>query len=312
MSSHDGPSDRAGESSTDALRQRIAELERQVVEQQRTIEALREANAWNLDDHDAQQSLLRLIDCSSDFIGIADMEGHALYVNAAGRELVGLSSMEEAKRTLVQSYFDPADLPYVQETILPIVLRTGQWAGEFRFRHIGTGATIPVHYSLFLAKNAKNEPIGLATITRDLRSMKRAEEERQRLQEEIIRVQATTLAELSTPLIPISDRVVVMPLIGQVDETRAKQVLETLLDGISKRRAAIAILDVTGVSMVDSAVANGLVQAARAVRLLGAQVVLTGIRPEVAGTLVGLGLGLDGLVVRGTLQSGIAFAMESG
>ncbi|WP_434428042.1 STAS domain-containing protein [Nannocystis pusilla] len=103
-----------------------------------------------------------------------------------------------------------------------------------------------------------------------------------------------------------------MPLIGQVDETRAKQVLETLLDGISKRRAAIAILDVTGVSMVDSAVANGLVQAARAVRLLGAQVVLTGIRAEVAGTLVGLGLELDGLVVRGTLQSGIAYAMGSG
>ncbi|MCY1061471.1 STAS domain-containing protein [Nannocystis sp. SCPEA4] len=311
MSIHDNPSDRAGESD-ETLRQRIAELERQVAEQQRTIEALRETNALNLDNHDAQQSLLRLIDCSSDFIGIADMEGHALYVNAAGREMVGLGSMEETKRTLVQSYFDPADLPYVEDTILPIVIRTGQWSGEYRFRHMVTGATIPVHYSLFLAKNARGEPIGLATITRDLRSMKLAEEERQRLQEEIIRIQASALAELSTPLIPISDRVVVMPLIGQLDETRAKQVLETLLDGISKRRAAIAILDVTGVSTVDSAVANGLVQAARAVRLLGAQVVLTGIRPEVAGTLVGLGLGLEGLVVRSTLQSGIAFAMDSG
>lgn len=311
MSSHDNPSDRAGESD-ETLRQRIAELERQVAEQQRTIEALRETNALSLDNHDAQQSLLRLIDCSSDFIGIADMEGHALYVNAAGREMVGLGSMEETKRTLVQSYFDPADLPYVEDTILPIVIRTGQWSGEYRFRHMVTGATIPVHYSLFLAKNARGEAIGLATITRDLRSMKLAEEERQRLQEEIIRIQASALAELSTPLIPISDRVVVMPLIGQLDETRAKQVLETLLDGISKRRAAIAILDVTGVSTVDSAVANGLVQAARAVRLLGAQVVLTGIRPEVAGTLVGLGLGLEGLVVRSTLQSGIAFAMDSG
>lgn len=312
MSPHDGPSERAGETLDDPSQQRIAELERQVAEQQRTIDALRETNAWNLDNRDAQQSLLRLIDCSSDFIGIADMEGHALYVNAAGRDMVGLSSMEEAKRTLVQSYFDPADLPYVQDAILPVVMRTGQWAGEFRFRHMVTGAMIPVHYSLFLAKNARNEPIGLATITRDLRSMKRAEEERQRLQEEMIRIQASTLAELSTPLIPISDRVVVMPLIGQVDEARANQVLETLLDGITKRRAAIAILDMTGMSTVDSAVANGLVQAARAVRLLGAQVVLTGIRPEVAATLVELGLELEGLVVRGTLQSGIAFAMESG
>ena len=294
------------------MRQRIAELERQVAEQQRTIDGLREANAWSLVGQDVQQSLLRLIDCSADFIGFADMEGHALYVNAAGREMVGLSSMEEAKRTLVQSYFDPADLAYVESTILPEVMRTGQWSGEFQFRHMVTGATVPVHYSLFLARNGKNEPIGLATITRDLRSMKRVEEERQRLQDEVIRIQAATLAELSTPLIPISERVVVMPLIGQLDETRAKQVLETLLDGISQRRAAIAILDVTGVSRVDSAVANGLVQAARAVRLLGAQVVLTGIRPEVAGTLVGLGLELEGLVVRGTLQSGIAYAMGSG
>ncbi|MCY0988035.1 STAS domain-containing protein [Nannocystis sp. ILAH1] len=311
MSLQEGPTAGVDESSSDALRQRIAELERQVGEQQRTIDGLREANAWSLVSQDVQQSLLRLIDCSTDFIGFADMEGHALYVNAAGREMVGLSSMEETRRTLVQSYFDPVDLAYVESTILPEVMRTGQWTGEFRFRHMVTGTIVPVHYSLFLARNAKNEPIGLATITRDLRSMKRVEEERQRLQDEVIRIQAVTLAELSTPLIPISERVVVMPLIGQVDETRAKQVLETLLDGISKRRAAIAILDVTGVSMVDSAVANGLVQAARAVRLLGAQVVLTGIRPEVAGTLVGLGLELDGLVVRGTLQSGIAYAMGS-
>jgi rsbT co-antagonist protein RsbR len=292
------------------LQQRIAELEQQVAEQQCTIDALRDkSSASNLESLDAQQSLLRLLDCSSDFIGLADMEGHAFYVNQAGLNMVGLASLEDARRTLVSNYFDPADLPFVQETILPEVMRTGRWEGEFRFRHMVTGAKIPVHYNLFLTKNAKGESIGLATITRDLRSMKRMEEERQRLQDEIIQMQAKALNELSVPLIPISDRVVVMPLIGAVDEARTRQVLETLLAGVTQRQAAIAILDVTGVSVVDGAVVNALVQAARAVKLLGAQVVLTGIRPEVARTLVELNVELEGLVVRGTLQSGIKFAM---
>ncbi|MDI3287850.1 STAS domain-containing protein [Polyangium sp. 15x6] len=311
MSSLDGASDGPA-SHGDPLRLRIAELERQVAEQQRTIDALRRACAWNIDSTDVQESLFRLVDSSSDFIGIADLEGHAYYVNEAGRNMVGLGSIEEAQRTLVSNYFDPADLPYVHETILPEVMRSGRWEGEFTFRHMTTGAKIPVHYSLFLARNTKDEAIGLATITRDLRSMKRVEEERQRLQEEIIRMQALALAEMSTPLIPISDRAVVMPLIGTVDEARAKQVLETLLNGVTERRAGIVILDVTGVSVADRAVANALVEAARAVKLLGAQVVLTGIRPDVARALVDLGLGLEGLVVRGTLQSGIAFAMGRG
>ncbi|MFY0534729.1 hypothetical protein [Nannocystis pusilla] len=130
MSPQEGPTAGVDESSSDALRQRIAELERQVAEQQRTIDGLRETNAWSLVSQDVQQSLLRLIDCSTDFIGFADMEGHALYVNTAGREMVGLASMEEARRTLVQSYFDPVDLAYVESTILPEVMRTGQWTGS--------------------------------------------------------------------------------------------------------------------------------------------------------------------------------------
>jgi anti-anti-sigma factor len=117
------------------------------------------------------------------------------------------------------------------------------------------------------------------------------------------------LAELSTPLIPISDQVMVMPLIGALDSRRAQQVLETLLHGIAERGAQVAILDITGVSVVDTHVAKALIQAAQAVSLLGAKVVLTGIRPEVAQTLVGLGVDLRGIVTHSTLQSAISFAL---
>jgi len=145
-------------------------------------------------------------------------------------------------------------------------------------------------------------------IVHDLTERKRAAEERARLQDQIIQAQAATLAELSTPLIPISDEVVVMPLIGALDDRRMQQVLEALLHGVEQRRARMAILDITGVPVVDTQVANGLILAAQAVRLLGARVILTGIRPEVAQTLVGLGVNLGNIVAHSTLQSGIAYA----
>lgn len=128
-------------------------------------------------------------------------------------------------------------------------------------------------------------------------------------QEEVIQAQAAALNELSTPLIPVSDTVVVMPLVGAVDSRRANQVMENLLNGITERNAEIAILDITGVAVVDTQVANGLIRAAQAVNLVGARIVLTGIRPEVAQTLVGLGVDLSRIVTRSTLQDGISYAM---
>lgn len=123
------------------------------------------------------------------------------------------------------------------------------------------------------------------------------------------RAQEATLRALSTPLLPIARGVVVMPLVGAIDEKRAEQVLEILLQGIVAHRASMVILDVTGVLVVDAQVAGALVMAARAVSLLGAQVVLTGIQPTTARTLVELGADLGGILVRSTLESGISYAL---
>jgi rsbT co-antagonist protein RsbR len=150
---------------------------------------------------------------------------------------------------------------------------------------------------------------GGLVVCRDDTERKRGAAERARLQEEIIQFQSAVLRELSTPLIPISDEVVVMPLIGSMDARRAEQMMETLLEGIARNRARVAILDITGVPVVDTQVADALLRVAQSARLLGTHVVLTGIRPEVAQTLIGLGTSLDGITTRGTLQSGIAYAM---
>jgi anti-anti-sigma factor len=149
------------------------------------------------------------------------------------------------------------------------------------------------------------------TTIRDLTAQRRAEETlRQSVQQqEQLRAQSSRLAELSTPVIPIRDDILVLPLIGSIDSARAQLVMEAMLEGVARTRAHTAIIDVTGVTGIDTQVADALLDVARAVRLLGAEVIVTGIRPEVARTLVVLGTDLSSLVSKGTLQSGIAHAM---
>ncbi|MCP9494961.1 MAG: PAS domain S-box protein [Pyrinomonadaceae bacterium MAG19_C2-C3] len=137
-----------------------------------------------------------------------------------------------------------------------------------------------------------------------------AAEERSQLREELIVIQAARLIEMSTPLIPLSREILLVPLIGIVDAERAQQMLDNLSRGIASTSSRIAIIDITGVKEVDAQVASVLVRAALEVKLLGAQVVITGIRSGVARTLVRLGIDLSGIVTRSNLQSGIEYAHE--
>jgi rsbT co-antagonist protein RsbR len=101
-----------------------------------------------------------------------------------------------------------------------------------------------------------------------------------------------------------------MPLVGLIDEERAELLTSTLLAAIERERARCVIMDVTGVPLVDTAVAGALLQAGAAARLLGAETVLVGIRPELAQTIVSLGVSLDDLVTRNNLEAGLRYAME--
>jgi anti-anti-sigma regulatory factor len=139
---------------------------------------------------------------------------------------------------------------------------------------------------------------------------KQADEERNRLQEEIIQLQATHLEELSTPLIPLSEEIVVMPLIGTIDARRASRIMEVLASGAVVAEAQIAILDITGVVMIDHYVASAIIKAAQVLRLLGVETVLTGIQPLVAQRMADLQIDLTDLTTRSTLQSGIKYAQE--
>lgn len=184
------------------------------------------------------------------------------------------------------------------------VLSTGE-AQTFEYQAPVNGALLDLE-----GRIVPSDEVSVLFMTRDITERKREEQDRLAMQEQLIAAQQATLRELATPLIPLAEGVIVMPLVGVIDSTRSQQILETLLEGIAARQADIAILDITGVRVVDAQVANGLLRAAQAAKLLGSQVVLTGISPDIAQTLVMLGGDLSGIVTRSSLQSGIAYALE--
>ncbi|MDI1476971.1 AAA family ATPase [Polyangium sp. y55x31] len=139
----------------------------------------------------------------------------------------------------------------------------------------------------------------------------KAEAERASLEQAMIEMQRARLAELSAPLVPITDNVMVIPLVGTVDAARAEDLLRVALEGASKRVLRALIIDITGVRVVDSHVAARLLDTVRAVELLGAEVVITGIRGDVAQALVKLDIDFGAKVpTRSTLQAGIAYALS--
>jgi rsbT co-antagonist protein RsbR len=125
-----------------------------------------------------------------------------------------------------------------------------------------------------------------------------------------VSLQKIALQELAAPLIPVFDNISVMPLVGTIDTERAKMIMENLLQGVVKFRSQVVLIDITGVPVVDTMVAHHIIQASEAVRLIGAKCIIVGIRSEIAQTIVTLGINLDQVMTKSSLQKGIMAALE--
>jgi rsbT co-antagonist protein RsbR len=123
--------------------------------------------------------------------------------------------------------------------------------------------------------------------------------------ERVIGDQQVAIRELSTPVLQISDELLLLPVVGVIDSQRARQMTDQLLHSIRDNRAKVVVIDITGVPAVDSMVANHLVQAVEASRLVGARAILTGLSAEVAQTLVKIGVDLEKVMTAGNLQTGL-------
>jgi rsbT co-antagonist protein RsbR len=268
-----------------------------VTAEERAEQALRES----------QRLLSAIVDNSPSHLSVKDTEGRYLLFNRALEQLHGKSRADVLGKS--------------ERDLWPEEVAASRVAAHEQV--IATGKPVEREESIGGAEDRRTLAVidfpvydeagaisGVCSIATDITFRKDAEEERAALQQEIISAQQTALRELSSPLIPLAKGVLVMPLVGLVDEQRTRRMMETLLSGITGQQAHTAIIDITGVRSVDLEVANALLVIARAARLLGAEVILTGISPVVAQSLIKVGTDMRGIVTLGTLEAGIAHALK--
>ena len=128
--------------------------------------------------------------------------------------------------------------------------------------------------------------------------------------EEVIRRQQEELLELSTPVVKLWDGVLALPIIGTLDSARTQVVMESLLTRIVETGSEMAIIDITGVPTVDTLVAQHLLKTVTALRLMGADCIISGVRPQIAQTIVHLGVDLQGVTTKATLADALALALK--
>ncbi len=228
------------------------------------------------------------------------------YVNPVCYELYGYSAEEIIGKNIALLWFEE-DEPILEQEILSGISRGSGWDGEMKQKRKDR-SPFDAQMTFFEIEDESGGRVW-AAIVRDITMRKRLEMEREGLYREIVEAQRRVIRELSTPIIPVADNIIVMPLVGTIDTARSQQIMESLLQGIKQYKARIVIIDITGVPMVDTGVADHLLQSAKAASLLGSQVVLAGISPEVAQTIVHLGVDLTDIATKSDLQSGIEYAL---
>ncbi len=175
------------------------------------------------------RELATVVECSSDFIGIAGLDRRGVYLNQAGRTLVGLDGENATQEVRIEDFFLPKDLPFLCETILPTVAEVGRWAGEFRFRHFKTGEPIDVFYdALRIDDPETGHPVQYATVTRDIRKEKAAEQamrEADRRKDEFL---AMLGHELRNPMAPIRNALEIVRTLVAGDDPRVAWAIQVL------------------------------------------------------------------------------------
>ncbi len=220
---------------------------------------------------------------------------------------------------LLYSFYQRIELIVLGAVVLTLVLAvplSRYLAGPINALVRASQQIIQGDLSVHVPERGSQELVLLARSFNEMaESLSQAREAEQRRMEEILTVHEAqarlleTVHALSSPVIPLYEGIVILPLVGHIDTARSQQIMEELLQGVGRHQAQVVILDITGVAVVDTKVAQHLVQTAKATRLLGCQVVLVGIRPEVAQTLVELGVDLVGIITYQNLQAGLEYAL---
>ena len=246
--------------------------------------------------------LAAIVQSSDDAIIGKALDGTILSWNAAAAKMYGLSA-EEAVGKSVRMVVPPDredEIPQILDKI-----RRNELVDHYEtMRMSKDGRQFHVSLTVSPIRDKAGKIMGASTIARDISQRVLVEEAlaRQRLVQAIL--------DVSIPVMQVWEGVLCVPLIGTLDSQRTQQLMEQLLERISQTGASVALVDVTGVPSVDTQTARHIIETATAVKLLGAQIILTGIRPVIAQTLVHLGVDLQEIVTRSSLATGFRAALE--
>lgn len=250
----------------------------------------------------SEDSFRLLVESLKDYaIIILDPTGHVASWNAGAERFKGYRA-EEIIGKHFSAFYTAEDIKRgLPEQELGIAARDGRYEGNgWRVRKDGEQFWANVIISTLRTPDGTLQ--GYSKVTRDLTESKQAEEQ--------IQQQSREIMELSTPVMQVWQGVVIAPLIGSLDSNRTQQFMERLLERVVETNSPVALVDIMGVPTIDTQTAQHLIETINAVRLLGAQVVLTGVRPAIAQTLVHLGIDLSGIITRASLASGLQVAFD--
>jgi len=258
--------------------------------------------------------LQSVIDTVPDPIFVKDLQHRWIASNQAFCTLMGRQYDE------VIGHSDPDYFPPEQTKIFwegdDQVASTGQPIEIEELLTHQDGSVRVIWTRKFPLRNQRGDLIGICAIISDITDLRRKQDQVAALQAEItsqlevIQAQGTMLDEISVPVIQIWENILLLPLVGAIESRRAAQVMEHLLESVGRIGAQIVIIDITGVPIVDTSVASYLIRTVQATQLLGCKSILVGISPEIAQTLVGLGVDFSQIPTRATLQSGLEYGLK--
>lgn len=237
-------------------------------------------------------------------------------------EAIGLNQVDKITTDIIEGIIRSLKAPdtYDSEDYIKVEQQMAQFSGEMTLRNITptetaqfiflvkdaifpliqhecSQTTVLAEYILFI--NAMVDRLGLYTFQTYLDS-----------REALIREQQRAFMDVSVPVVRVWTDIVLIPLVGMLDSSRTQQMMESMLSSLEETQSKVAIIDISGIPIVDSLVARHLITAATAAKLMGAECLITGIRAKISQTLVQLGVDLSGIVTRTTLADGLKLALK--